>query len=78
MLNPIDSSTNEKLKRWWQSRRLARERVRHEAQALYEQFGPAAGIIARSSARQPVGFETRRFWRRVARELNRVRYRATI
>jgi hypothetical protein len=82
MLYPIDSSisdssTSQKLKLWWQHWRLTRERVRHEAEALHQQYGPAAAIIARNSARQPVGFESRRFWRRVARELSRARYHAS-
>jgi len=73
MPNDADTSGLGKLKLWWEARRLERQRVRYEAQALREQFGPAAAIIAQSSARQVVGFETRRFWRRVARKLGGAR-----
>jgi hypothetical protein len=73
MLNDVNSSTSSKLRLWWGARRAERQRVREEAQALHEQFGPAAAIIAQSSARQIVGFDTRRFWRRVARQLAHVR-----
>jgi hypothetical protein len=73
MLNDGDSPTSGMLRLWWEARRAERQRVRQEAQALHEHFGPAAAIIAQSSARQIVGFEMRRFWRRVARRVARAR-----
>jgi hypothetical protein len=39
---------------------------------LRERYGDAAWQVARASARQPVGFERRRFWRKVAAKLQRL------
>jgi hypothetical protein len=39
---------------------------------LCERYGDAAYGIARSSAQQPIGFERRRFWRKVAMRLRQL------
>ena len=54
------------LARWWRRRRARRRNIDHAVWELRERYGEAAYRIARASARQPVGFERRRFWRKVA------------
>jgi hypothetical protein len=63
--------------RWWTRRRAQRRAYRHEVAYavldLHERYGASAREIALNSSRQPLGFEWRRFWRRVARDLKRAR-----
>lgn len=63
--------------RWWTRWRAQRSAYRREiAYAVWdlrERHGADARKIALNAARQPVGIEGRRFWRRVARNLKRVR-----
>jgi hypothetical protein len=58
--------------RWWRRRRAARRKVDYAVWDLRERYGEAACRIAWASARAPAGFERRRFWRRVARKLQRL------
>lgn len=71
------ASSNNPVVRWWTRWRAQRRAYRHEvayvALDLRERYGSGARDIALYSARQPVGIEGRRFWRRVARDLKRVR-----
>lgn len=57
------------LARWVQRRRARRRRIARAVWDLRERYGAAAYAIARNSARAPVGGESRRFWRQVARRL---------
>lgn len=59
------------LARWWRRRRARRRNIDHAVWDLRERYGDAACQIARASAKQPVGFERRRFWRKVAAKLQR-------
>jgi hypothetical protein len=59
------------LLRWWRRRAALRRQVEHAVWDLRERYGDAACQIARASAKQPVGFERRRFWRKVAAKLQR-------
>ena len=58
-------------RRWLRRRRVLRTQLAYEVWNLRERYGPAAGIIARSSARQVGGSQRRRFWLAVAAELRR-------
>lgn len=60
------------LSRWWRHRRARRRKIEHAVWDLRERYGEAAFNIARASARQPAGAETRRFWRTVAGKLKRL------
>jgi hypothetical protein len=60
------------LARWWRRRRAAQSRVDYAVWDLRERYGEAACGIAWASARAPAGFERRRFWRKVARTLQRL------
>ena len=60
------------LARWWRRRAAQRRQVDHAVWDLRERYGDAAWQVARASARQPVGFERRRFWRKVAAKLQRL------
>jgi hypothetical protein len=59
------------LARWWRRRGAVRRQIDHAVWDLRERYGEAAYLIARSSARQPVGTQRREFWRKVAAELER-------
>ena len=63
--------------RWWQQWRAQRRVYRHEVAYamldLRERYGEEARAIALEYSSRRVGFERRRFWRRVARGLKRVR-----
>jgi hypothetical protein len=58
------------LARWWR-RRARRRALAFTVWDLRERYGGAAAAIARSTAIQAVGFEQRRFWRKVAATLAR-------
>ena len=60
------------LARWWRRRAAQRRKVDHAVWDLRERYGEAAYGIAMASARQPAGFERRRFWRKVAGKLKRL------
>ena len=60
------------LMRWRRRRRARRAQLAHAVWDLNERYGPAAHRIARSSARQVVGYERRRFWKKVAHRLRHV------
>jgi hypothetical protein len=60
------------LARWWRRRRAKRRNIDHAVWELRERYGEAAYRIARASSRQPVGFERRRFWRKVAIKLEQL------
>ena len=59
------------LARWWRRRRTVRRKIDHAVWDLRERYGDAAVNIARASSRQPVGAEAKRFWRKVAKRLDR-------
>lgn len=61
-----------RLTRWWRSRGAGRRKVDRAVWELRERYGEAAYGIAQASARAPVGFERRRFWRKVAGKLRRL------
>jgi hypothetical protein len=54
------------LEQWLRRRRAYRARIAYAEWDLNERYGPAAAAIARSSARQAIGRDARRFWDRVA------------
>jgi hypothetical protein len=60
------------LRRWWRRRRARRRSIDHAVWDLRERYGEAAYRIARASALAPVGFERRRFWRKVALKLQQL------
>jgi len=60
------------LRRLWQGRRSRRRQIDYAVWDLRERYGEAAYGIARSSAQQPIGFERRRFWRKVAVRLRQL------
>ena len=60
------------LARWWRRRRARRRNIDHAVWDLRERYGEAAHRIAEASARAPVGYERRRFWRKVAAKLQRL------
>jgi len=60
------------LARWWRQRRARRRKVEHAVWDLRERYGEAAYTIARASSLQPVGDESKRFWRKVASRLKRL------
>ncbi len=60
------------LARWSRRRRAKRRNIDHAVWELRERYGEAACRIAQVSARQPVGFERRRFWRKVAMKLQQL------
>jgi hypothetical protein len=60
------------LVRWWRRRSAAERKVDYAVWDLRERYGEAACGIAWASARAPAGFERRRFWRKVARKLQRL------
>jgi hypothetical protein len=59
------------LRQWWRSRCADQRRIADAVLDLHERYGPAAAVIARSSARQRGGYQHVRFWRNVARQLRR-------
>jgi len=71
------ASSSNLIVRWWTRWRAQRRAYRHDVAYavldLRERHGAAARDVALNSSRQPVGIEGRRFWRRVARDLKRVR-----
>jgi hypothetical protein len=60
------------LRRLWQRRRSRRRQIDYAVWDLRERYGEAAYGIARNSARQPIGLERRRFWRKVAMRLRQL------
>ncbi len=60
------------LARWWRRRRAQRRKIDHTVWDLRERYGEAAYNIAHASSRQPVGAQTKRFWRKVAGRLKRL------
>jgi hypothetical protein len=58
-------------RRWLRRRRIYHSQLAYEVWNLRERYGPAADIIARSSALQVGGSQRRRFWLHVAAELRR-------
>ena len=60
------------LRRWWVRRRGRSRQIEYAVWDLRERYGEAAYSIARSSAQQPIGFERRRFWRKVAMRLRQL------
>lgn len=60
------------LARWWRGRQARRRKIDHAVWDLRERYGEAAYNIARASSRQPVGNESKRFWRKVAGKLKRL------
>ncbi len=60
------------LARWWRRRTAQRRKVDHAVWDLRERYGDAAYKIACASAKQPAGFERRRFWRKVAAKLQQL------
>jgi hypothetical protein len=60
-----------RLRQWWLRRRADQSRIADAVLDLHERYGPAATIVARSSARQRGGHRHARFWRNVARRLCR-------
>jgi hypothetical protein len=61
-----------RLARWWRRHRAERRRIDHAVWDLRERYGAAACGIAQASARAGGGFGRRRFWRKVARKLERL------
>jgi hypothetical protein len=59
------------VEQWMRRRRAYRARVAHAEWDLNERYGPAAVAIARSSARQAIGRDARRFWDEVAARLQK-------
>lgn len=60
------------LARWWRRHRAVMRSIDHAVWDLRERYGEAAYMIAQASARAPVGFQRRQFWRRVAVRLRRL------
>jgi hypothetical protein len=56
---------------WWGRRFEYRQQIELAVTDMYDRYGAAAYGIARNSARAPGGIDHRRFWKRVARRLQR-------
>lgn len=59
--------------RWREQRRAYRHDVAYAVLDLRERHGTAARDVALNASRLPTGIEGRRFWRRVARDLKKMR-----
>jgi hypothetical protein len=69
---PTETKAHGVFGRWWRARRSNQRKIDFAVWDLRERYGDAAYSIACSSAKQPVGYEKRRFWRKVAEKLRQL------